>query len=191
VHQQLERFASHPKFRGLRHIVQSEPDERFMLRPDFQNGIHALGQFGLTYDLLVLPHQLPAACELVAAFPEQPFVLDHIAKPLIKDGVRSPWDQYIHRLAEFPNVTCKVSGMVTEADWKNWRSADFMPYLDIVFEAFGPERIMYGSDWPVCKLAGEYDQVFSLLDDYVMSLSASEQAAVLGGVATRFYGLSG
>jgi L-fuconolactonase len=190
VSQQLERFASNPKFRGVRHIVQSEPDEQFMLRPDFQNGIRSLGEFGLTYDLLVLPHQLTAACELVAAFPDQPFVLDHLAKPLIKDGLRSPWDQHVRRLASFPNVCCKISGMVTEADWKSWRPADFKPYLDIVFEAFGPERILYGSDWPVCRLAAEYDQVFRLLDEYITSLSASEQAAVLGGVATRFYGLS-
>jgi len=190
VQQQLDRFSSHPKFRGVRHIVQGEPDEHFMLRPDFQNGIRALSQFGLTYDLLVLPHQLPAACGLLAAFPDQPFVLDHIAKPLIKDRVRSPWDRDIRRLAAFSNVTCKVSGMVTEADWKNWRLADFTPYLDIIFEGFGPERVLFGSDWPVCRLAAEYDQVIGLMNDYLSSFSATEQAAVLGGVATRFYGLS-
>jgi len=118
-----------------------------------------LAPVGLTYDLVIAPRHLPAACELVARFPEQPFVLDHIAKPLIKDGVLSPWDADLRKLAALPNVCCKVSGLVTEADWAKWQPADFTPYLDVVWEAFGARRIMFGSDWPVCLLAGDYAKV--------------------------------
>jgi L-fuconolactonase len=186
---QLERFSAHPRFRGVRHVVQDEPDDRFMLGDDFQRGIAALAEFGLTYDLLIFPRHLPAACELVARFPQQPFVLDHIAKPLIKDRVTEPWVTDIRRLAAFPNVWCKVSGLVTEADWHGWQPADFHPYLDVVFEAFGPSRIMFGSDWPVCTVAGSYAQVVGLVSAYAEKLSADEQAAVWGQTATRFYNL--
>jgi L-fuconolactonase len=186
---QLERFSTHPRFRGVRHVVQDEPDDRFMLGDDFQRGIDQLAEFGLTYDLLIFPRHLPAACELVARFPVQPFVLDHIAKPLIKDGLLEPWATGIRRLASFPHVWCKVSGLVTEADWHGWQPADFHPYLDVIFEAFGPERIMFGSDWPVCTLAGSYARVVGLVFDYIEHLSADEQAAVWGRTATQFYSL--
>jgi L-fuconolactonase len=186
---QLERFCSHPKFRGVRHVVQDEPDDRFMLREDFIRGLGMLAGFDLTYDILIFPRHLAVACELVEKFPEQRFVLDHIAKPFIKDGKVAPWDEGIRRLAEFPNVFCKVSGMVTEADWHRWRPADFRPYLDVVFEAFGPRRIMFGSDWPVCTLAGTYADVVKIVSDYVQHLSAEEQADVWGETAIRFYGL--
>ena len=186
---QLARFCSHPKLCGVRHVVHDEPDDRFMLRDDFVRGIGALAEFGLTYDLLLFPKHLPVACELVERFPDQPFVLDHIAKPLIKDGKVSPWDQDLRRLAAFPNVYCKVSGMVTEADWKTWRPPDFRPYLDVVFDAFGPERIMFGSDWPVCTVAGAYADVTGIVADYVQQLSWQEQTAVWGGTAARVYGL--
>lgn len=186
---QLERFSGHPAFRGVRHVVQDEPDDRFMLREDFVRGIDMLGEFGLTYDILVFPRQLPAACELAEKFPDRPFVLDHVAKPLIRDGVMGPWEEDIRRLAAFPNVFCKVSGMVTEAGWKSWRPPDFRPYLDVVFEAFGAGRVMFGSDWPVCTLAGTYAEVAGIVSDYVGQLSDEEQADVWGGVAARFYGL--
>ncbi len=187
--EQLERFGRNRRFKGVRHILQDEADVDFMLGREFQGGVGALRQFGLTYDLVIKPPHLPAACELVANFPEQPFVLDHIAKPLIKDGVRSPWEADIRKLAAFPNVCCKVSGLVTEADWGNWKPADFTPYLDIVWEAFGPRRLMYGSDWPVCLLAGDYPRVWALAAGYVGSLTKSEQQAFWGGVATRVYSL--
>ena len=159
VEDQLSEFASHPKFVGVRHVVQDEPDEKFMLLPEFIRGISKLNSFNLRYDILVFPKQLPAAIELVKQFPDQPFVLDHIAKPLVKDGGISPWNNQIRELAGFENLTCKVSGLITEANWSSWELSDFSPYLDIVFESFGIDRLMFGSDWPVCKLAGSYGQV--------------------------------
>lgn len=189
VGQQLERFASNPKLCGVRHVLHDEPDDRFMWRQEFRRGIGALAQFDLAYDLLLFPQHLPLASELVAQFPQQRFVLDHIAKPLIKDKILSPWDDDIRHLATFPNVYCKVSGLITEADWQAWTPADFRPYLDVVFEAFTPQRIMFGSDWPVCTLAGTYQQVYQLIDDTISSLSAGEQAAVLGQTAAHFYGV--
>lgn len=190
VEGQLEQLAANPKLRGVRHVVQDEPDDEFMLRPEFQRGIAALAAWGLTYDILIFARHLPAACDLVARFPDQPFVLDHIAKPPIKDGILEPWDRDIRRLASFPNVWCKVSGMVTEADWQHWQAADLYPYLDVVFEAFGTDRLMFGSDWPVCTLAGTYDQVAGIMSDYVQTLSQHEQAAVWAGTAKSFYGLA-
>jgi L-fuconolactonase len=190
VEEQLEQFAPHPKFVGVRHVVQDEPDDHFMLGGAFQRGIGRLKQFNLTYDILIFSKQLPAAIKLVAKFPDQPFVLDHIAKPLIKDGTLSPWREQILELAKHPNVLCKVSGMITEADWSAWKPADFKPYLDVVFEAFGVERLMYGSDWPVALLAGEYARVFGLANDYVASHSPKQRDQFFGGNATRFYGVS-
>jgi len=150
VEDQLAEFANHPKFSGVRHIVQDEPDDRFMLCPEFLRGISRLKRFNLTYDILIYPKQLPAAIKLVEKFPEQKFVLDHLAKPFIKAGELSPWDKQIRELAKSENVGCKVSGMVTEAKWNAWKPADFRPYLDVAFEAFGDDRLMFGSDWPVC-----------------------------------------
>lgn len=190
VAKELEEFAERPKLVGVRHVVQDEPDDGFMLREDFQRGIAALRRFGLTYDLLVFPRQLPAAIALGRKFPEQPFVLDHLAKPPIKDGALSPWRERIRELAKLPNVTCKVSGMATEADWQNWRADDFKPYLEVVFEAFGPDRLMFGSDWPVCLLAGNYERVFGLAQNYVRQLGADAQAKFFGENAARFYGLT-
>lgn len=187
VTEQLAKFAAHQKFVGVRHVAQDEPDDRFLARPAVVYGIRQLRQFDLAYDLLVFPKQLPAAIELVATLPEQRFVLDHIAKPHIKEGTISPWREQIRELAKAPNVLCKVSGMVTEADWQKWQRADFRPYLDVVFEAFGADRLMYGSDWPVCLLAGEYAKVFSLADEYFTQLTATDQAKVFGGNAARFY----
>jgi len=190
VAQELEEFAEHPKFVGVRHVVQDEPDDQFMLREDFQRGIAKLRRFGLTYDLLVFPRQLPAAIALVEKFPEQLFVLDHMAKPPVKHGALSPWREQIRELAKLPNVACKVSGMVTEGDWQSWRADDFKPYLDLVFEAFGPDRLMFGSDWPVCLLAGNYDRVLGLAQGYVRQLGADAEAKVFGANAAGFYGLT-
>lgn len=190
IRQDLEEFAPHPQFVGVRHVVQDEPDDGFMVRPDFQRGIAALREFDLTYDLLVFPRQLPAAIALVQHFPEQPFVLDHLAKPQIKDGVLSPWREQVRELATLPNVSCKVSGMVTEADWQSWRADDFTPYLEVVFGAFGPDRLMFGSDWPVCRLAGSYERVFGLVQNFVSQSGADIEAKILGANAARFYGLT-
>lgn len=190
VEEQLAEFAPHPRFVGVRHVVQDEPDDRFVLQSDFVCGLSKLKQFDLTYDLLLFPQQLPAAIELVRCFPEQPFVLDHIAKPRIREGTLSPWREHIRQLAQAPNVYCKASGLVTEADWADWQPADFQPYLDIVFESFGEDRLMFGSDWPVCLLAGSYERVFKLVEEYVQQLSAEGRANFFGKNAARFYGIS-
>ncbi len=187
--EQLERFCASPYFRGVRHVVQDESVDQFMLRPAFLGGLSALADFGLTYDILIFPRHLPVACQVVERCPHQPFVLDHMAKPHIRDRAMEPWAQDIRRLAAYPNVACKVSGMVTEADWQRWQPGDLRPYLDVAFEAFGPARIMFGSDWPVCTVAGSYAQVAGLVGDYVENLSTDEQAEVWGGTATKFYGL--
>ena len=189
VEDQLAEFAEHPKFVGVRHVVQDEPDENFMLLPEFIRGISKLKSYDLSYDILVFPKQLPAAIELVKQFPDQSFVLDHIAKPLIKDKEISTWDEHIRELAQFSNLTCKVSGMITEANWTAWKTSDFTPYLDVVFEAFGEDRLMYGSDWPVCKLAGSYCQVYDLTYNYLSQFSPLAKEKFFGGVASEFYGL--
>ena len=190
VEEQLAELARHPRFVGVRHVVQDEPDDNFMLRPAFQRGIGKLRQFNLAYDLLVFPKQLPAAIQLVANFPEQRFVLDHIAKPPIAAGTLSPWREQLRELAKAPNVWCKVSGMVTEAKWDGWRAEDFRPYLDVVFAAFGAERLMFGTDWPVATLAGSYAQVHQLAADYTLSLSPEARAQFFGGNAAEFYQLA-
>ncbi|MDB6023616.1 MAG: amidohydrolase, partial [Pedosphaera sp.] len=176
-------------FAGVRHVVQDEPDDEFMLQSDFQRGISRLREFGLTYDILIFHRQLPAAIQLARAFPEQPFVLDHLGKPAIKERQISPWREQIRELAGSPNVSCKVSGLVTEADWKNWRPADFQPYFEIVFEAFGPDRVMFGSDWPVALLAGTYRQVFDLACDCISRYGAQTAAKFFGSNAVKFYGI--
>lgn len=187
--EQLERFKEHPRFRGVRHVVQDEPDDRFLLREDFQRGLRLLEGLNLTYDILVYPKQLPAVLELLPRFPEQPFVLDHIAKPYIVRGELEPWASQIRELARHPGSSCKLSGMVTEADWAEWKREDFLPYIKVVLEAFGPERLMIGSDWPVSTLAAGYSEVIDLATGFLTELSESEQAAILGENARRFYGL--
>ncbi len=187
---QLAEFSRHPKFRGVRHVVQDEPDADFMLGAEFQRGIGALHQFGLTYDLLVFPKQLPAAIALARKFPDQPFVLDHLAKPPIKSGALSPWREQIRELAKAPNVSCKISGMVTEADHAHWKAADFAPFLDVVFAAFGEDRVMFGSDWPVCLLAGEYARVFAFVNDFAAQFTPAAREKLFGENAARFYGIA-
>ncbi len=186
---QLERFAAHPKFVGVRHILQDEVDDNYMLDADFQKGISQLRQFNLKYDLLIFPRQLPAAISLASSFPGQPFVLDHIAKPPIKDGTLDPWRGHLRKLAALPNVFCKVSGLITEADWRRWHPSQFRPYLEAVFGAFGPDRVMFGSDWPVALLASTYQQVFELAREYVAPLGADVEAGFFGGNAVNFYKL--
>lgn len=187
VREQLATFTKHPKLLGVRHVVQDEPDDNFMLRPEFLRGIAALTEFGLVYDVLIFPKQLPAAIELARRFPAQPFVLDHIAKPFIKDRIFTPWTELIRELAACSNVHCKISGMVTEADWHGWQSADFTPYLDVVLEAFGPSRLMIGSDWPVCLLAADYPKTMKLAEDYFARLTPAEQGKIFGANALDFY----
>ncbi len=187
VEDSLASLAEHPRFVGVRHLAQDEPDARFLVRPSVVRGIGALRQFGLTYDLVIYPSQLPAAIELVQRCPEQAFVLDHIAKPRIREGVIEPWASLIQELALHPNVCCKVSGLVTEADHQNWDVADFRPYLDVVFEAFQPERLMFGSDWPVCLLAAGYEQVEGLARAYVRHLEPEQAKGFWGSNCARFY----
>jgi L-fuconolactonase len=182
--EQLERFAQHPKLVGVRHLVHDEPDDNFMLLPEFRRGIAHLLDFNLTYDLLLFPKHLKAAAHLVNEFPQQPFVLDHIAKPRIGERLLSPWNEDLHQLASFPNVFCKISGMVTETNWKQWQPVDFHPYLDVVFEAFGPTRLMIGSDWPVCTLSAEYAPMMKIVMDYIPK---EFQSAILGDNCARFY----
>ena len=187
--EQLQKFAGHPKLVGVRHVVHDEPDDHFMLRSQFRRGIAQLREVGLTYDLLLFPKHLPVAAQLVEEFPQQPFVLDHIAKPGIAEAAISPWQDDLRRLAEFPNVSCKLSGMVTEAEWKQWQPVDFQRYLDLVVEAFGVSRLMIGSDWPVCTLSGDYAAVMNIVIDYVKQFPAHTQAAILGDNCAAFYGI--
>jgi L-fuconolactonase len=192
----IQYFSGFQKLRGFRHVAQSEPDDRFLVREDFLSGVAMLGAFDLTYDILIYARQLPAAVELVERLPEQAFVLDHVAKPNLakpKLGGRScefdNWVQGIRALARNPRVYCKLSGLITEADWRGWRADDFKPYLDIVFDAFGADRLMFGSDWPVCLLAGTYAQVKGLIEEYACGFERSAHEKIFGGNAARFYRL--
>lgn len=189
VEEQLVELVRHPKFRGVRHVVQDEHDPKFMLGAEFQRGISKLARFKLAYDILITADQLPAAIALARKFPEQPFVLDHLGKPRISTATLSPWRERIRELAKSPNVLCKISGMVTEADRTRWKPQDFGPYLDIVFTAFGIERLMFGSDWPVCLLAASYAQVFSVVEEYLRPFDSTARMKVFGENAARFYGL--
>ena len=187
--ERLEELARSPRLRGVRHIAQAEPDE-FLTREGVLRGIGELRRFGLTYDILVYSRQLPAALALVERLPDQPFVVDHLAKPPISAGVLEPWASMMQAMARRPNVWCKVSGMVTEADWAGWRHGDFEPYFQVVLDAFGPERLMFGSDWPVCLLAAQYADAVELAETLTEPLSASERARVFGENAVAFYGLT-
>jgi len=180
---------AHPKLRGIRHVLQDESPE-FLLDPHFQRGVGQLAAAGLTYDLLVYPQHLPNSFTLCEDNPELWMVLDHCAKPEIRSGALRPWRDDIRRIAELPNVLCKVSGLVTEAAWNTWKPDDFKVYLDTVFEAFGIDRVMFGSDWPVCTVAASYDKVYELVKNYTDTLSLDERTALFGGTAQRFYQLS-
>jgi L-fuconolactonase len=186
----LDRLKPFQKLKGFRHVVQDEPDDAFLLRPDFNAGIALLKQYALVYDILIFERHLPAALSFVDRHPAQVFVLDHIAKPRICDSVLEPWRTNIRELARRENVFCKLSGMVTEAHWAHWHPQDLQPYFDVVLDAFGPKRLLAGSDWPVCLLATTYQTWLSTLREFISPLSSTEQEMILGGVATHVYSLS-
>lgn len=190
IEDRLSYYSQFPKLKGFRHVLQGEPDRALMLNPDFMNGIGKLRKHGYTYDILIFPDQLGYTKEFVAAFPDQPFVIDHIAKPQIKEKKISDWEKDIRAVAQYKNVYCKISGMVTEADWQQWEVNDYSPYLDVIVEAFGTERIMFGSDWPVCEVAATYAQVVGIVKAYFSAFSSHEQAMFFGGNASTFYSLS-
>ncbi len=186
---ELERFAANPKLKSVRHVVQGEPDENFILRVDFNRGIRELKKFSLVYDVLIFERHLPQTIQFVDAHPNQIFVLNHIAKPQIKAGLFEPWNKNIRELARRQNVYCKVSGMVTEADFATWTEAQLQPYFETVLAAFGPQRLMFGSDWPVCLVACGYARWQQMVSGWVAKLSPAEQARVLGGTAVEVYKL--
>ena len=190
VREELARWAGNPKLVGVRHIVQAEPEREFVLRQDFQRGIAALAEFGLAYDLLLYPKHLGPALKLVQAFPRQRFVLDHVAKPVIRAGLLEPWATDLKALAAHENVTCKLSGLVTEARMKGWTQTDFELYLEVALEAFGPQRLMIGSDWPVCLASGSYAETTGIARTFIARLTETEQAEVLGGTCARAYGIA-
>jgi L-fuconolactonase len=190
VHAQLEPFAAHPKFVGVRHIVQSEPDDRFLLRPRLLEGLAVLAEYGLAFDLLIYRRHLAVAVECVARFPDHRFVLDHLAKPDIRGREIDTWERDIRALALHPNVFAKLSGLITEADWRRWTADQIRPYLDVAFDAFGWQRLMIGSDWPVCLVAASYVQTMDVVTDYIAARPAPEQDAILGGNAQRFWRLT-
>jgi L-fucono-1,5-lactonase len=185
---EIDQFR-HPKLVGLRHIVQSEPDDRFLLKPAFCRGISALADRDLAYDILIYPKHLGVAADFVSRFTPQRFVIDHLAKPEIRSGAIREWEKGLRRLAEFPYVFCKLSGLVTEADWRRWTAEQFRPYLDVAFDCFGPHRLIAGSDWPVCTVAADYTQAVAIVEDYLAGRPRSDRDAVLGGNAQRFWRL--
>jgi L-fuconolactonase len=185
----LEKLRTSRKLKGLRHIIQAEPDDEFILRQEFNTGIKALEGSGLVYDILIYERHLPAVMRFVDRHPNQIFVLDHLAKPRIKERVLEPWRSNLLELAKRENLYCKLSGMVTEADWTEWTVSDLRPYAHAALEAFGPARLMFGSDWPVCLLASAYDRWYRTTEGLLSELSESEKTLVLGGVATRIYSL--
>lgn len=186
--ERLEHYCNNSFFKGVRHIVQAEKDG-FMLQESFLKGIQQLKDFNLTFDILIFPHQLEEAVALVKKNPEQAFVLDHIAKPYIKDKKIDQWAKHINQLAVHQNVYCKLSGLLTEADWNHWQEEDFTAYLTVIMEAFGTDRLMYGSDWPVCLLAGSYPHVVRIVENFISSLSTVDQKKIMGQNAHHFYNL--
>jgi len=189
VRKELDQLAGRPKLKGVRHIVQDEPDEQFILREDFNAGVTALRGYGLVYDILIYERHLPQAIEFVDRHPNQTFVLDHLAKPRAKEHNVEPWRTNIRRIAERENVFCKLSGLVTEADWKGWTEGQLSVYLGTVLDAFGPRRVMFGSDWPVCLLASTYQRWYDVVSRFCEKLSPDEQARVFGGTAVEAYRL--
>lgn len=183
---ELKQFAI---VKGFRHILQSEPDRKMMLRPSFLKGIYSLGKYNFSFDILIFKEQLKYIPEFLKDFPNQLFVLDHLGKPDIRNHKIGDWKKEILRVAKFPNLFCKISGMFAEADYQHWRHEDFRPYLDVLVENFGTERLMYGSDWPVCLVAAEYDQQLQVVEDYFSSFSKDEQEKIFGENAKRFYGI--
>ena len=187
INEVLSGYENQKKLVGVRHVVNDEADDNFLLQPAFQNGIAALKKFNLNYDLLLSPRHIPVALQLVEKFPDQPFVLDHIAKPFIHKKEISPWKEDLMELAKYPNVFCKLSGMVTEAKWNDWKEDDFKQYLDIVTESFGTKRLMIGSDWPVCTLSGNYTATMNVVINYANQFSKEISDGILGGNCINFY----
>jgi L-fuconolactonase len=189
VIERLSFYKQFEKIKGFRHVIQDEPDSDFMLQRDFLNGVTALRNFHYTYDILIFTVHLPNTLEFVRRFPDQPFVIDHLAKPQVKNNQYEDWKKGLAAIASFPNVYCKISGMVTEAKWHEWKQEDFKIYLDTVVELFGTGRIMYGSDWPVCLLSSSYEDMYKMVNDYFSSFSQDEQNNFFGLNATKFYRL--
>jgi len=190
IEDRLDYYSQFEKLKGFRHVLQGEADRALMLKPEFMCGIKALKKHAFTYDILIYPDQLGYVSDFVRDFSSQKFVIDHIAKPDIKAGKIGEWARDMQALAELENVYCKLSGMVTEADWQGWKPGDFTPYLDVVFETFGTERLMFGSDWPVCNVAGGYDKVVGIVKNYTSKLSVNEQDDIWGNTAAGFYNLA-
>ena len=189
IHEKLSYYTQFKKLKGFRHILQGEIQRDLMLQPEFLRGINALNEFNYTYDILVYPDQLRFIKQFVAQFPQQRFVIDHLAKPYIKDGKIDDWKKDIESVAAYKNVFCKISGYITEADWNNWKKEDFIPYFDIVVNAFHVERIMFGSDWPVCLLGGNYEEVLNVVREYFSCFTQNEQDKFFGDNAIKFYNL--
>lgn len=191
LEKQLSAYSAQLKLCGFRHIVQDEPDEHFLLRPDFLRGMRLLHDYGFTYDILVYERQLPQVPHFLEQCPDQPFVLDHLGKPEIQAGISKRWRESIRAIASFPNVYCKISGLVTEADWAAWQPAQFMPFLEEVLDAFGPDRLMIGSDWPVCLLAAtDYAQTMGAIAPFIEQLTMQDREKLFGGTAAHFYGIT-
>lgn len=189
LEEQLDEFVGNRKFVGVRHITQDEPDDDFIVRPAVLRGLQILEQRDVAFDMLFYVKHLKHAVYLGQRFPNLRLVLDHLSKPRIREQVTADWLPHLQAAASCPNIYCKLSGMVTEADWQNWKPSDLQPYVDAALEAFGVERCMYGSDWPVCELAGSYRQVHDSLLECVLRLSSDEQARIFGGTAEAFYRL--
>ena len=187
---QLLEFKDHPKSVGIRHVTQAEADDDFIVRADVLRGLKILEKHRVPFDLLFFTKHLRHAPTLAGMFPDLPLVIDHLSKPKIKERIIDGWKQDLRAAAKYPNVHCKLSGMITEADWKSWKPADLRPYVREALDAFGPSRCMFGSDWPVCELAGSYRQVFEALHDCLGDLSRTDAANIFGAVAAKFYGLS-
>ncbi|MFT5528268.1 MAG: L-fuconolactonase [Pirellulaceae bacterium] len=186
---QLLEFKDHPKFVGIRHVTQDEPADDFIIGGDVMRGLKVLEKHSVPFDLLFYVKHLKHAVTLAKALPDLPLVIDHLSKPEIKDRRTDNWIDNLTAAAKYPNIYCKLSGMITEADWKNWNADDLKPYVHAALDAFGPERLMFGSDWPVCELAGSYEQVFNALNEALGPISAAERDLIFGDVACKFYGL--
>lgn len=186
--EQLQEFKKTPVIKGFRHVLQAEK-EGFITNPAFISGVKTLSEFDFCYDILIFPHQLKEAKTLIKSCPDNKFIIDHMAKPYIKDKKVSQWANYMQKIGELPNVMCKVSGMVTEAEWSGWQKEDFYIYLDMALGAFGTKRLVYGSDWPVCTLAAQYAEQLEIVESYFEKLSSTEKSDIFGGNACRFYGI--
>jgi len=189
IEKYLEKYVDEKKLKGVRHVIQGESDPEFMLRKDFNHGISLLKKYSLVYDILIVERQLPNTIRFVDQHPDQVFVLDHIAKPLIGSNELSPWKENIQEFARRENVNCKISGMVTEADYQKWITSQLLPYFDVILKAFGPDRLLFGSDWPVCLVATSYKNWMELVQKNIKYLSETERLKIMGGNATRLYKL--